>query len=108
MSVSTDEYTARELVSEAGDEELTLIEALDAASTEDCVECGMTLGGLLGTFGWGIVNGQGSCGQCGFPYQYLHRFPRPADPAKGKRRDMVLHAFVPIAEMPLREAGEIE
>jgi len=101
MSVSVDEGTGRWL-QEAGGEWPALVEALDAASTEKCVDCDYQLGGLLGTFTWGIANGQGHCSQCGFPYLYYHRFERPPGP-KGPRTDVVLLAFVPLAELPVIE-----
>lgn len=49
-----------------------------------CVKCGTTLGGLFGSFRWGIAHGQGECSRCGWPaiaYHFLedetgkeHRF----------------------------------
>ena len=77
-----------------------LIEAIDAASVMDCVECGKALSGdnilaaYLGTFRWGIVNGCGECGECGFPYVYYHRFGEGDD-------QVLLAAYVPNAEIPL-------
>lgn len=38
-----------------------------------CVQCGSDLGGLFGSFEWGIVNGHGICGKCETSYQYYHR-----------------------------------
>jgi hypothetical protein len=29
---------------------------------------------LLGTFEWGLVNGEGICGACGWPARMVHRF----------------------------------
>ena len=101
-NVSTDEATAAYLQHETSSGEANkwahLIEALDAAATDICVDCGENLGGFFGTFTWGFVNGQGSCSRCGFPYLYLHRFP-----GASATRDVILKAFVPIAEMPLQE-----
>lgn len=37
-----------------------------------CVNCHRVLDGLLGSFQWGLVNGEGSCGQCGYPARALH------------------------------------
>ena len=83
-----------------------LVEALDAGSVEDCVFCGKVLGGFFGTFRWGIVNGQGECSECGFPYQYYHRhevegaiFYQGKEVAPAK--ELVLMAWVPNAEIPL-------
>lgn len=85
-----------------------LVEALEASSTDDCVDCGLPLGGLLGMFTWDIVHGHGYCSACKFPYVYYHyhevspavtapmRHPRPAE-------ELLLMAFVPNAEMPLKE-----
>lgn len=79
------------------DELYELVEALDASSTSECVSCGESLGGLLGTFQWGIINGHGECGGCGFPYVYYHR--HEIEPGE----TLVLKAWVPNAEMPLAQ-----
>lgn len=77
-----------------------LVRALDSAAVDECVDCGARLGGLIGSFGWGIVHGLGECGSCGFPYQYYHRY---STNAPGPTQDVLLLAFVPAAEVPLRE-----
>jgi len=38
----------------------------------NCV-CGRTLGGLIGTFVYGIQNGEGWCSQCDWPARAIHR-----------------------------------
>lgn len=83
-----------------------LVEALDASSTEECVECGQQLGGLLGSFRWGIQNGHGECAACGYPYVYYHRHElEPAAYYQGREvapaKELVLMAWIPGAEMPL-------
>ncbi len=42
------------------------------ATGKDCPACGSEIGGLLGTFRWGIVNGEGECSHCGYPVRALH------------------------------------
>ena len=37
-----------------------------------CLKCGRPLNGLLGTFRWGIVNGEGACANCGWPARAFH------------------------------------
>ena len=32
-----------------------------------CLKCGRHLTGAMGTFRWGIANGEGSCSNCGWP-----------------------------------------
>ena len=88
-----------------------LVEALDASSTDICVVCGTALGGILGSFTWDIVHGQGYCAggpfsdDCGFPYVYYHyyevypaRHPPMTNPRPGK--ELLLMAFVPNADIP--------
>jgi len=39
-----------------------------------CVcRCGRELGGILGSFTWGMVHGEGECGNCGWPARGVHR-----------------------------------
>ena len=38
-----------------------------------CRGCGMSLSGLLGTFTWGIVHGEGYCSHCLMPVRMYHR-----------------------------------
>ena len=37
-----------------------------------CPNCDRTLGGLLGTFTWGICSGEGTCAGCGWPCRAHH------------------------------------
>lgn len=37
-----------------------------------CVCCGSSLGGILGTFTWGLAHGEGNCGRCGYPARAVH------------------------------------
>lgn len=39
----------------------------------ECFCCGKALSGFLGSFTWGIANGEGHCGNCGYPARALHR-----------------------------------
>lgn len=39
-----------------------------------CPKCGSNLGGLFGTFEWGIVHGCGHCSECGTSFQLYHYF----------------------------------
>lgn len=94
-----------------GPELVQLVGALDASSTDECVDCGMELGGLLGMFQWGIVHGQGECSRCGFPYVYYHYHEvRPAVPAPmrypRRAEEIRLQAWVPNAEIPLSPSPE--
>lgn len=38
----------------------------------DCFRCGVPLDGMLGSFTWGIVHGEGVCGKCGWPCRAYH------------------------------------
>lgn len=38
-----------------------------------CPGCGSNLGGLLGTFRWGLAHGEGVCSECGYPCRGHHR-----------------------------------
>lgn len=46
-----------------------------AKPSEDgkCLNCERKLGGMFGTFQWGIANGEGNCSECGWPARALHR-----------------------------------
>lgn len=75
-------------------------EALEASSVEDCVFCGYPLGPFnaqagygSGSFRWGFVNGEGTCGVCDFPYRFFHRIPDGDG-------EFFLMAFLPLAELP--------
>lgn len=37
-----------------------------------CILCGSYLGGLLGTFEWGLAHGEGHCRACGYPARAKH------------------------------------
>lgn len=37
-----------------------------------CINCGEDLSGIFGTFEWGIVHGEGSCSNCGYPARAKH------------------------------------
>ena len=39
---------------------------------ERCIACGAMLSGLLSSFSWGIVHGEGTC-SCGWPIRAYHR-----------------------------------
>lgn len=41
----------------------------------NCPRCGAQLGGLLGSFDWGIANGEGFYGQCNYPARGIHYGP---------------------------------
>jgi len=48
-----------------------------AATDGKCPKCGSTLGGILGSFTWGIAHGEGFCtggfhGSCGWPCRAIH------------------------------------
>lgn len=45
------------------------------AHTDDhtCPGCGTRLTGLLGSFTWGLVHGEGHCRSCGYPCRAYHR-----------------------------------
>lgn len=38
-----------------------------------CRGCEHPLGGMLGTFTWGMVHGEGVCSKCGLPTRMYHR-----------------------------------
>lgn len=37
-----------------------------------CLKCGEYIGGLLGTFTWGLCHGEGFCGACKWPARAHH------------------------------------
>ena len=38
-----------------------------------CLNCERALSGALGTFKWGLQEGEGACSNCGWPCRALHR-----------------------------------
>ncbi len=38
----------------------------------ECLECGERLGGMMGSFRWGICHGEGICSNCGWPARAYH------------------------------------
>ena len=47
---------------------------LFAAPTDGkCLKCDAQLTGILGSFMWGLVNGEGTCSSCGWPARAYHR-----------------------------------
>lgn len=49
----------------------------DFTSGPKCPGCDLNLGGFLGSFVWGIANGEGNCSQCHYPARALHRNAGP-------------------------------
>ncbi len=45
----------------------------DDKGRQTCLCCETVICGLLGTFTWGLVNGEGSCQNCGWPHRAYHR-----------------------------------
>ena len=41
-------------------------------SSSKCVKCERPISGALGSFVWGIVHGEGTCGNCGWPARAYH------------------------------------
>ena len=37
-----------------------------------CPACDRKLGGIFGTFRWGMATGEGSCSACGYPCRAIH------------------------------------
>jgi len=38
----------------------------------ECIQCGVELTGILGSFRWGLVSGEGHCCNCGYPARAHH------------------------------------
>ena len=56
----------------------------DFAAPKDggkCVNCERKLGGLLGSFTWGICYGEGRCANCGWPARGYHDIKDSEDEA---------------------------
>ena len=41
---------------------------------DKCLNCGRALMGLLGSFTWGIIHGEGVCSHCGWPARAYHYY----------------------------------
>ena len=73
-SRSWDDYLALEAV---GDELNSYLAAF--VHSEKCIKCEADIakpgivGALLNSFTWGLVNGEGHCGRCGWPARAYHR-----------------------------------
>ena len=44
----------------------------------ECLHCGATLDGAMGSFQWGLASGEGQCSRCGWPAR-AHHCPRDAN-----------------------------
>ena len=44
----------------------------------ECLKCGKALDGPMGSFQWGIANGEGNCSGCGWPCR-AHHSPKDSD-----------------------------
>lgn len=45
-----------------------------------CPKCNSDLGGILGSFVWGFVHGQGRCSDCGTQFQLYHYVKKGTEP----------------------------
>ncbi len=53
---------------------LALTEYLKAfIAGNKCPRCGSEIGGIFGSFMWGIANGEGMCANCKYPMRAIHR-----------------------------------
>ena len=48
-----------------------------AVSNQLCPGCDRSIGGLLGSFTWGIAHGEGHCSRCGYPHRGIHYVKTP-------------------------------
>jgi hypothetical protein len=62
-----------------------------------CPGCNWSLGGLLGSFTWGIQNGEGFCSECGYPCRANHNI-------NGTRMTGVMLPYHP-SQLELAEAS---
>ncbi|MBT7243677.1 MAG: hypothetical protein HN879_09695 [Flavobacteriaceae bacterium] len=51
---------------------------LFAKPTKHCLKCEAYLTGMLGSFTWGLANGEGTCSDCGYPAR-AHHYPKLPD-----------------------------
>ena len=65
-----------------------------------CPACRRELGGLLGTFQWGIAHGEGNCGNCGWPVRMYHRIEKDGEE--------LVHLTFPLAHRCYRDEGHTE
>lgn len=45
---------------------------------DECINCGCAIGGMLGSFEWGLVHGEGRCSVCHWPMR-AHHFMKDKD-----------------------------
>ena len=55
-----------------------------------CLKCGKSLDGILGTFQWGIVHGEGNCSYCGWPCRACHRPKHEGEEIFNRALQMIL------------------
>ena len=79
---------ARDIASPTSEKGEGIMVALDAylvkflAPSKTCIRCASTLGGVLGSFDWGLAHGLGSCTTCGWPIRVYHHIPFEGDNLK--------------------------
>ncbi len=49
----------------------------DPGEEGKCINCDRQQSGLLGAFSWGIIHGEGECGNCGWPARAYHFVKMP-------------------------------
>lgn len=59
-------------------------------SAAKCLRCGRPLGGAIGSFQWGIVHGEGTCSNCGWPARAKHYIKDDEGPIFDRALDMIL------------------
>lgn len=47
----------------------------DGSGDQSCLKCGAKLNGFLGSFTQGIIHGEGTCGECGWPCRNIFNGP---------------------------------
>lgn len=51
-------------------------------NSNNCPECNEDLGGLFGTFVWGLVHGEGNCSRCGIAFRLYHYLKENTKPVE--------------------------
>ena len=69
LSATNDSEEAAKVVAEVTAE---VNRYLAAFASGPCPGCGAELGGIFGSFQWGIQTGEGACSRCGYPARGQH------------------------------------
>lgn len=66
----------------------------DFIPNDNCINCEKALGGIFGTFDWGLAHGEGFCSNCGYPARGKHYIKLKKLVVDGKEENRLTLPFI--------------